>query len=146
MVLELLALLFTTAFAAIAVYIAVVEHPARLAGDTGAALAQWRPSYKRAAVMQVTLALGGVASAIAAYVVERSIWALVGGLLLGLVVPFTLIVIMATNKQLQDPRRDGNTPGTRHLLERWGELHWVRTAISLMALAALASHFIDTLT
>ena len=146
MVLELLALLFTTAFAAIAVYIAVVEHPARLAGDTGAALAQWRPSYKRAAVMQVTLALGGVASAIAAYVVERSIWALVGGLLLGLVVPFTLIVIMATNKQLQDPRRDGNTPGTRHLLERWGELHWVRTAISLMALAALTSHFIDTLT
>jgi hypothetical protein len=146
MVLELLALLFTTAFAAVAVYIAVVEHPARLAGETGAALAQWRPSYKRAAVMQVTLALGGVASAIAAFVVERSIWALVGGLLLGLVVPFTLIVILATNKQLQDPRRDGHTPGTRHLLERWGKLHWVRTGISLIALAVLVGHLVDTLT
>lgn len=146
MVLELLALLFTTAFAAIAVYIAVVEHPARLAGDTGAALAQWRPSYKRAAVMQVTLALGGVASAIAAFVTGRSVWALIGGLVLALVVPFTLVVIMGTNKQLQDPRRDGHTPGTRHLLENWGRLHRVRTVISVVALAILASHFIDTLT
>ena len=146
MVLELLALLFTTAFATVAVYIAVVEHPARLAGETGAALAQWRPSYARAAVMQVGLALAGVASAIAAFMAGRSVWVLVGGLVLALVVPFTVVVIMATNKQLQDARRDGNTPGTRHLLERWGHLHWVRTAISLMALGILAAHFIDALT
>jgi hypothetical protein len=145
MVLELLALLFTTAFAVIALYISVVEHPARLAGETGAALAHWRPSYRRAAVMQVSLALGGVVSAVAAFVAGRSIWVLIGGLLLALVVPFTLVVIMSTNRQLQDPRRDGNTPGTRHLLERWGKLHLVRTAISLGALAILALHFIDTL-
>jgi hypothetical protein len=145
MVAELLALLFTTAFAAIAVYVAVVEHPARLAGETGAALAQWRPSYKRAAVMQVVLALGGVVSAIVAYAAGRGIWALTGGLVLALVVPFTLLVIMGTNKQLLDSRRDGNTPGTRHLLEGWGKLHWVRTIISLIALAILAAHLIDTL-
>jgi hypothetical protein len=145
MVLELLALLFTTAFAAIAAYISVVEHPARLAGDTGAALAQWRPSYRRAAVIQVALALGGVVTAIAAYVTERSVVVLAGGLVLATVVPFTLIVIMGTNKQLLDVRRDGNTPGTRHLLEQWGRLHRVRTATSLIALAILAAHFIDTL-
>lgn len=145
MVLELLALLFTTAFAAIAVYVAVVEHPARLAGDTGAALAQWRPSYKRAAIMQVALAGGGVGSAIAAYAATRSLWVLIGGLVLALVVLFTLFVIMGTNKQLLDARRDGHTPGTRHLLEGWGRLHWVRTVISLVALAILAAHFIDTL-
>jgi hypothetical protein len=145
MVLELLALLFTTAFAAIAVYIAVVEHPARLAGETGAALAQWRPSYKRAAILQVALAGGGVGSAIAAYGARRSMWVLIGGLVLALVVPFTLVVIMSTNKQLQDPRRDGNTPGTRHLLERWGRLHSVRTGISLVALTILVLHFIDSL-
>lgn len=143
MLLELTALLFTTAFAAIALYISVGEHPARLAADTAAALAQWRPSYRRAAVIQVALAVGGVTSAIAAFVVGRSAWVLIGGLVLALVVPFTLIVIMATNKQLQDPRRDGNTPGTRHLLERWGQLHWIRTGISLIALAILVAHFID---
>lgn len=142
MVLELLALLCTTAFAAIAAYISVVEHPARLAGDTGAALAQWRPSYKRAAIIQVALALGAVVSAIAAFVAGRGAWVLAGGLVIALVVPFTLVVIMGTNKQLQDPRRDGNTPGTRHLLERWGRLHWVRTGISLVALAILVAHFL----
>jgi hypothetical protein len=145
MVLELLAILFTTAFAVVALYITVVEHPARLAGETGAALAQWRPSYRRAAVMQVAFALGGVVSAVAAFVGGRGVLVLVGGLLLALVVPFTLVVIAGTNKQLQDPRRDGNTPGTRHLLERWGQLHSVRTAISLTALTILVLHFVDTL-
>ncbi|MDQ3998310.1 MAG: DUF1772 domain-containing protein [Gemmatimonadota bacterium] len=145
MVLELLAILFTTAFAVVALYISVVEHPARLAGETGAALAQWRPSYRRAAVMQVAFALGGVVSAVASFVAGRSIWVLIGGLLLALVIPFTLVVIMSTNKQLQDPRREGNTPGTRHLLERWGKLHSVRTAISLTALTILVLHFVDTL-
>jgi hypothetical protein len=142
MVLELLAIIFTTAFVAIAVYIAVAEHPARLAGETGAALAQWRPSYRRAAVMQVALAGAGVGSAIAAYAAGRGVAVLVGGLALATVVPFTLIVIMGTNKQLQDMRRDGNTPGTRHLLEQWGRLHWIRTAISLVALVILVAHFI----
>jgi Domain of unknown function (DUF1772) len=142
---ELLALLFTTAFAAICVYVAVVEHPARLASETAAALAQWRPSYRRAAAVQIALALGGVAAAIVAFVEGRGLWALIGGLVLALVTPFTLIVIMGTNKQLLDTRRDGNTPGTRHLLERWGRLHWVRTVISLVALAILATHLAATL-
>jgi hypothetical protein len=145
MVLELLALLFTTAFAAIAVYVAVVEHPARLAGDTGAALAQWRPSYRRATIVQVALAAGGVGSAIAAYGATRSVWVLIGGLVLALVVAFTLLVIMGTNKQLMDSRRDGKTPGTRHLLESWGRLHWIRTTMSLIALVILAAHLIGTM-
>jgi hypothetical protein len=144
MVLELLALLFTTAFAAVALYISVVEHPARLAGDTGAALAQWRPSYKRAAVMQVVFALGGLGSAIAAFVAGRGVWVLIGGLVLAVVIPFTLLVVAATNKQLLDTRRDGNTPGTRHLLEQWGRLHWVRTVVSLVALGILGAHLIRT--
>ena len=145
MVLELLELLFATAFTAIALYVAVVEPPARLASDTAAALAQWRPSYKRAAVVQVILAAGGVISAIAAFVAGRGASVLIGGVAFALVVPFTLVVIMATNKQLLDRRRDASTPGTRHLLERWGQLHWIRTAISLIALAILAEHFVGSL-
>lgn len=145
MVLELIALLCTTAFAAIAFYISVVEHPARLTTDTGAALAQWRPSYRRAAVLQVLLAMGGVISAVASYATGQGLVALIGGLVLAMVIPFTLIVIMGTNKQLLDSRRDGNTPGTRHLLEQWGRLHWVRTGISFIALTVLAVDLIDTL-
>jgi hypothetical protein len=139
--LELLALLFTTAFAAICVYVAVVEHPARLATDTSAALAQWRPSYHRAAAMQIVLAVGGVLSAVGAFALGQGYAVLVAGLVLALVTPFTLIVIMPTNKQLLDPRRHGSTPGTEGLLKTWGSLHLVRTAISLIALAILVVDF-----
>jgi Domain of unknown function (DUF1772) len=139
--LELVALLFTTAFASICVYVAIVEHPARLATDTAAALAQWRPSYRRAAALQIVLAIGGVLSAIGAFVAGQGYPVLIAGLVLALVTPFTLIVIMPTNKQLLDPRRHGSTPGTQALLKTWGSLHLVRTAIGLVALAILVAHF-----
>lgn len=144
MSLELIAILFTTVFTGICLYVAIVEHPARLATDTSAALAQWRPSYRRAAAMQIVLAIGGVLTAVAAFAVGRSVWVLIGGLVLALVTPFTLIVIMPTNKQLLDPSRQGSTPGTQTLLDKWGQLHLVRTAISVAALTILLSHFVTS--
>lgn len=141
MLLELIAILFTTVFTGICLYVAIVEHPARLATDTTAALAQWRPSYRRAAALQIVLAAGAVLTALAAFAVGHSVWVLIGGLVLALVTPFTLIVIMPTNKQLLDPSRQANTPGTQSLLNQWGQLHLVRTAISVAALAILLAHF-----
>lgn len=53
-----------TLFAGAAVYVSLVEHPARLSCGTEIAAAEWAPSYKRGTVMQVSLAvlatLGGV--------------------------------------------------------------------------------------
>jgi Anthrone oxygenase len=54
-------------------------------------------------------------------------------LLLLAVIPFTLIVIRPTNHQLLDARRDRGSNETRRLLEKWGRLHGVRSALSLMA-------------
>jgi hypothetical protein len=58
------------------------------------------------------------------------------------VVPFTLIVIKPTNDRLLTLPRDGSAEA-RHLLERWGRLHAVRSAASLLAtllyLAALTN-------
>ena len=48
MVLELIALLCTGLFAGAAVYITLVEHPARLECGPAVALAEFRPSYRRA--------------------------------------------------------------------------------------------------
>jgi hypothetical protein len=56
---------------------------------------------------------------------------LVAAVLIGLVVPFTFIGIMPTNKSLLLSGRDLASPDTRALLERWGRLHAVRTALSL---------------
>ena len=54
---------------------------------------------------------------------------LVGGLLLGAVVAFTLVVIMPTNRRLLDPRLDAASEDARQLLRRWGQLHAVRSVV-----------------
>ena len=63
----------------------------------------------------------------------RGVTWLVAAILIGAVVPFTFIVIMPTNHQLLAPGRDLASSETRALLERWGKLHAVRTALSLLA-------------
>ena len=137
---ELLALVCAALFAGASIYVSVVEHPARLLCGPAVALAQWRPSYKRAAAMQSALAAVGVLSAIVAYARGRGLAVLVGGLVLATVVPFTLLVIMPTNRQLLDPARTAETPETSALLDRWGRLHAVRAVASLLAVAILAAH------
>ena len=137
---ELIALLCAALFAGASIYVTVVEHPARLGAGPDVALAQWRPSYKRAAVMQSLLAVVGLLAAVAAFATGRGAPALVGGLFLISVAPWTLIVIMPTNRQLLDPARAGATPGTESLLVKWGRLHAVRTAVSLVSLVVLGAH------
>lgn len=82
-----------------------------MGAGTDIALAQWRPSYKRAAVMQSLLAVVGLLTAVVAFVLGRGKPALVGGLFLISVAPWTLIVIIPTNRRLLDPSRSGASPG-----------------------------------
>jgi Domain of unknown function (DUF1772) len=140
MLLELVALVATGLFAGAATYITFVEHPARLSCGPALALAQWRPSYARATVMQASLAVVGCSCAVGAYAVGRGLPVLVGGGLLGLVVPFTLLGIMPTNRRLEEPARRGETPETADLLRRWGYRHAVRTGLGLLAFAVLSAH------
>ena len=58
---------------------------------------------------------------------------LVAAVLIGAVVPFTLIGIMPTNHRLSAPDRDLASFETRVLLDRWGNLHAVRTMLSILA-------------
>jgi len=48
--------------------------------------------------------------------------------------PFTLIVILPTNKQLLSPTRDRRSVQTERLLALWGTLHAVRGVLSALAL------------
>jgi hypothetical protein len=142
---EIVALICTSLFAGAALYVSLVEHPARLACSTDVALAEWRPSYKRAAVMQVILAIVGVGSAVSAYMYGRGTSVLVAGIVLATVVPWTLIIIMPTNRQLLDPARVSSTPDTDLLLKKWGRLHTIRTVASLLALVILAGNILGYL-
>lgn len=131
MLLEILATLAAGLFAGAAIYIDLAEQPAREQIDTAAALTEWRPSYKRAAVVQPLLAAVGFLSALAAWMMGASVWWLVGGLLLVAVIPYTLIVALPTNNKLLDPTIDKNPDLARRLLIRWGRVHTVRSVMSL---------------
>src|SRR5882762_4836624 len=104
---EFLAVLCAAVFAGAAIYVNLVEHPARMSLDTRAAAAQWAPSYQRAT--------------------------LIAALLIGVVVPFTLIVIKPINDQLLASERDLASADMRALLERWGRLHAVRSLLSVLS-------------
>src|SRR6266511_5150949 len=103
MLLEMLSTLSAGLFAGAAIYISLVEHPARLECGTVLAITEFAPSYRRAAVMQGLLAATGFLSAAAAWFMGSSFWWLIGGMILLAVIPFTLIVIFPTNKQILNP-------------------------------------------
>ncbi len=134
MILEILATLCAGLFAGAAVYINAVEHPARMSLGPLTALAEWRPAYQRGALMQAPLAIIGLLAAAAVWATGGSIGWLIGGVLLGAVVPFTLVVTYPTNKQLLDPAAERSVDRAAALLGRWNRLHAVRTALSLTAL------------
>jgi hypothetical protein len=120
-------------FAGAALYINAVEHPARLACGTELALRQFAPSYRRATVMQVSLAATGCVTGLWSAWIARDPWLAVGAVLLGAVVPFTLVVILPTNKQLLDPAIDPRDKRAAELLGRWGRLHAARSVLSSAA-------------
>ena len=139
------ALATAAAFFAIAAYVSLVEHPARMSlGDDAAALLQWKPSYKCAAVIQAPLA--GVAALLGAICWRKATTKMAGGgdgadplWLLGTCaaafkLPDTLLVIMPTNNILLSSSKGSNE--TRRLLSRWGHLHSLRTVAGGVAAAS----------
>lgn len=137
--LALAALVCAALFAGAALYISFAEHPARMKLDDRAALTQWKPSYDRAAILQASLAiLGGVLGAAAWYRWQGNWFWLAGGIVLFLNVPYTLLVVWGTNGKLKATEPDQAGPETRALLVKWGNLHFVRTVLGLLAAALIA--------
>ena len=133
MIVEILATLACGIFAGAAIYVNFVEQPARLSCGIAAAIAEWRPSYKRDAVMQASLALIGSVFAFASgWISHHAAW-IAGGALFFAVIPFTLFVIFPTNKKLQSEELDASSAEAERLLRLWSKLHAVRSALSLSA-------------
>jgi len=132
-VFEMMATLCAALFAGAALYINVAEHPARMGLETRIAALQWAPSYKRATWLQAPLALVSFLGGVVAWFLGAGGGWLLAAVLIGAVVPFTLLCIMPTNHKLLKPGRDLDSSETRRLLERWGKLHAVRTILSVVA-------------
>jgi uncharacterized membrane protein len=133
MVLEVVAVLASGLFAGAAIYINLVEHPARVQCGTELAVAEFGPSYHRATIMQVSLAIAGLVAGTGAWISGSRLGWLIGGVAQGSVIPFTLLMILPTNKRLLDPALDRKSPLASDLLDRWGRLHAVRSILSLGA-------------
>ncbi len=128
---QFLAVLGATLFTGAAIYINLVEHPARMECGTALAVAAFGPSYRRATRMQVALAFLATIAGIAAWFAGASTAWLAGAVLMFAVVPFTLLAIRPTNQRLLDPAIDRTSDATRKLLHRWGRLHAVRSVLAL---------------
>lgn len=125
-------------FAGASVYITVAEHPARLECGPALGVREFGPSYRRAAFMQGGLAVACLLAGLAAWWQGSGAGWLIGGLLLGGLVPFTLIVIMPTNRRLLDPGLDPGSVEAGELLSRWGRFHAVRTLVGVAVFVAFA--------
>jgi hypothetical protein len=131
--LKFIATLSAATFAGAALYVNLVEHPARMTLDARAAVLEWAPAYARGTWMQAPLALLSLVAGLGAWLLGGGIgWAL-AAVLIGAVVPFTFLGVMPTNRALLAPGRDLAAAETRALLERWARLHAVRTVLSLAA-------------
>ena len=128
-----LALVAAALFAGAAFYVGAVEHPARRDLPPGGALTQWKPAYRRGANMQASLAVVGfVLGLLAWWQTGGWLWGL-GALVLVANWPYTLLVIMPTNRRLKaiDPATAGTE--SEALLDAWARLHMVRTGLGLAA-------------
>src|SRR5215467_13215991 len=69
-------------FAGAAIYINAVEHPARLTCGTELALRVFGPSYRRATIMQASLAIAGCAMGLWSAWVRGDVWLVSAAILL----------------------------------------------------------------
>jgi hypothetical protein len=137
MILLTIAIVASGLFAGAAIYINVVEHPARLSCGTQLAVREFAPSYRRATIQQASLAVIGCAAGGIAGWQHSDATIVVAAIAFGLVVPFTLVVIAPTNHRLLDPGLDSSSPEAATLLKRWGRLHAVRSVLATAAFLLL---------
>jgi hypothetical protein len=142
---ELVAALCAGMFTGAAIYISLVEHPARLNIGTVAAIAEFRASARRAGPLQASLAAIGSLAAMLDWWQGYGAQLLTAGLLLGSVIPFTVLVIWPTNWRLVDSRLDPDSQEAAILLKRWGRLHLIRSLVSFLAFALLVAHLAGVL-
>jgi Domain of unknown function (DUF1772) len=131
-----LALIAAAIFFGAAIYINIAEQKARLSLPDQPLLTEWKPSYKRGFAMQAPLAIGGFLLGLLAWRQTRNSLFLVGGFAMLANGLWTILAIQPVNRVLMaTPTEHANTK-TRVLIEKWGRLHAVRSALGFFATLA----------
>lgn len=139
----LVALLAATLFTGAALYITLVEHPARLSLAEGPMLIQWQQSYRRALPIQSMLALLAGLSALGAGWALGSGTAVAGGVAMLANWPFTLVALLPINRRLSPAIAGTGDASSHRLLLRWGRLHDVRSLLGVAGVLLLLCAFLQ---
>lgn len=132
----LLALTVAAAFTGAAIYVSVAEQPARLRLEDRALLQEWQPSYKRGTAMQASIAMAACILGVLAWWQTGNLAYLAGAVAIILAWPWTLVVMMPTNRLLEAMDAAAPKPEARALIVKWGKLHLVRVTLGVLATLA----------
>ncbi len=128
----LLAFAAASAFLGAALYINLVEQPARLELDPSSSLEEWRPSNRRGLLMLAVLAIISALLAYTDYAQSGDVRWIIGGTLLLASWLYAYFVMTPVNIWLYAvPLRRT----VHELMREWGLLEWGQTAIGLCAWA-----------
>jgi hypothetical protein len=136
--LRLLAEISAALFAGGALYVSLAEHPARIA-DPANARREFQLSYRRAAPWQASLAAICFLTAVLASLLGGSWKIAIGGLAVGAVIPFTLLIMLPTNHRIVGDAVLSSDE-TVALMRHWGRLHWVRSVLGVVGLFILLAY------
>ena len=140
---DLFAFATACAFFGAALYVNIVEQPARLALDARSVIREWTSSNRRGFVMLAILAVISSLSGYAQYVRTGDVRWLIGGTIILASLPYAYFVMTPVNILLYGVRRNAPASAIRELMRDWGLLEWGQTAIGLAAACMFAWPFVQ---
>jgi hypothetical protein len=129
----LFAFAVASAFLGAALYINIVEQPARLKLDARSEIQEWISSNRRGFAMLAALAVVSALLAYVAYTGTGDVRWTIGGTLILASWPYAYFVMAPVNIGLHTIPSRAPASAIRELMREWGLLEWGETAIGLVA-------------
>jgi hypothetical protein len=129
----LFAFALAAGFSGAALYIGLVEQPARLALDEQAMASEWKLSDRRGLLMLGALALVSAVLGLAAYFESKDVRWLIGSALIIGVWPYMFYVLVPLNNSLLVADEGSPRTAFRQRILDWGLLEWGLAAAGVIA-------------
>lgn len=130
-----------TAFTSMGVHLSTTEAQVKSQLSPAEGFRHFQLSYPLWRNMQVGYIVATVASGLTAAALSvgyiRQLY-VAGAVLTGLVFPFTVFVLLPTNKQILGTPAQETTEKSRELLTKWALINWVRPIATLASVALFA--------